>query len=216
MIQGKIPGTPAARGMGLQVNPDGRTVYDPMAGVTWLADANLAANDTMGLPRCDTTTTPMYCVAKDGSMDYASAGQFIVNMNAYDHGAGYLGQTDWELPPVNPGCPTFGCKGHGNPMGELFYNQLGLSAGSSVVVAPDIAVGPFENIRPYLYWSCLGATILDACQANGPAPNFDAEFSFSFGNGFLGTDRSEADLYVTAYYVGCDLPGLWCFLLSRL
>ncbi len=42
MIQGKIPGTPPAWGMGLQVNPDGQTVYDPMVGSlgwrmpTWL------------------------------------------------------------------------------------------------------------------------------------------------------------------------------------
>ncbi len=32
-----------------------------------------------------------------------------------------------------------------------------------------------------------------------PAPNF--EWSFSFGNGFLGTDLLANDLYVTAYFV---------------
>ncbi len=46
MIPGKIPGTPAASGMGLQVNLGGQTVYDPIGIVTWLADANLAAPPT--------------------------------------------------------------------------------------------------------------------------------------------------------------------------
>jgi hypothetical protein len=33
-------------------------------------------------------TTPMLCIAQDGTMDYDSAFQFILNMNAYDNGAG--------------------------------------------------------------------------------------------------------------------------------
>ncbi len=42
-------------------------------------------------------------------MPDSSAGAFINNMNAYDHGAGYLGQTNWQLPPVSAKrCPTFG------------------------------------------------------------------------------------------------------------
>jgi hypothetical protein len=52
MIQGKIAGTPAATGKGLQVNPGGQTVYDPVMNVTWLANANLAATNTFGLPPC--------------------------------------------------------------------------------------------------------------------------------------------------------------------
>src|SRR5580693_6801275 len=63
-------------------------------------DANLAASDTLGLPRCQTPDTPTDCVAQDGSMRDATANLFIGNMNAYDHGAGYLGQTNWHLPPV--------------------------------------------------------------------------------------------------------------------
>jgi hypothetical protein len=92
MIPGKLPGTPPAHGMGLQLNPDGQTVYDPMTIVTWLADANLAASNTFGLPRCQSPTTPANCVAQDGSMRDATARMFVANMNAYDNGAGYLGQ----------------------------------------------------------------------------------------------------------------------------
>jgi uncharacterized protein (TIGR03437 family) len=39
-----------------------------------------------------------------------------------------------------------------------------------------------------------------ACEATGPAPGF--EWSFSFGNGFLGTDVLENEFYVMAYYAG--------------
>jgi hypothetical protein len=217
MIQNKIPGTPPAFGMGLQVNPDGQTVYDPMAGVTWLADANLAASDTLGLPRCQTPTTPMNCVAQDGSMPDSSAGAFINNMNAYDRGAGYLGQTNWHLPPVSAGCQPLGCDGMGNPMGMLYYIQFGLSAGTPVVEPPDIAVGPFLHLWPYPYWSCAvntsQAPIQAPCNSTG-ATNNGAEFGFSFGDGYLGTGL-EAYHFVTAYYVGCGLPELWCSLLSR-
>jgi hypothetical protein len=213
MIPDKIPGTPPATGTGLEVNPGGQTVYDPVAIVTWLADANLAAtaHDMLGLPLCETPKTPKYCVAIDGSMDYASAGQLINNMNAFDNGAGYLGQTNWQLPPVNLKCPTYNCAGEGNPMGELFYNQFGLSAGEPVVEPPDIAVGPFNHLLPFHYWTCEAHTIQDACGPNGPnlPGNTPSEFGFSFANGYLGTAGLPADHFVTVYYVGCDLhdPG---------
>jgi hypothetical protein len=199
MIPAKIPGTPAASGMGLQVNPGGQTVYDPIGDVTWLANANLAATNTFGLPICTRPTTSSICAAQDGSMNLASASQFIANMNAYN-GAGYLGQTNWELPPSNASCPTFNCADNGNPMGILFYDQFGLSAGMPAVATPNVAVGPFDHLQPYLYWSCQAVTIQDPCQTDGPSTG--AEWAFSFGNGYLGTDRLEAEYYVTAYFVG--------------
>jgi hypothetical protein len=215
MIQGETLGTPIPAGSKkLQFNPGGETVYDPVANVTWLADANLAASDTLGLPNCETPTTPRPCVALDGSMNHYSAKQFILKMNAYDHGAGYLGQTNWQLPPVPADCPLYNCSRKSNPMGELFYNQFGLSAGEPVVEPPDISVGPFHHLQPFPYWSCQADRIQDACEANGPNPPTSppAEWGFSFGSGFLGTARLPADHFVTAYYVGHDFhdPGK-CF-----
>src|SRR5262249_41257061 len=155
-----------------------QTVYDPVANVTWLANANLAATNTFGLPAC-TEPGPKLCVNPDGAMNWNSASQFITNMNA---GAGYLGQTKWELPPMDTSCDaSFNCASTNDPFGQLFYGQLGLSAGASVVTAPNIAVGALRHIQPYLYWGCQAATIQDACQADGPARGF--EWSFSFGNG---------------------------------
>ena len=199
MIQGKLPGTPAAAGTGLQVNPGGQTVYDPQTNVTWLANADLAATNTFGLPLCTSQGTPKPCAGKDGAMDWDSASQFIANMSSYNSGAGYLGQKNWQLPPVDPACPNYGCVGSLNPMGNLYYNQLGFAAGTPIVAAPDISVGAFHNIQPYIYWSCGGMSIQSAC---GTPPATSFQFSFSFGNGFLGTDILADDYYVTAYFAG--------------
>ena len=196
MIPGKISGTPPASGNGLEINPDGQTVYDPVANVTWLANANLAATNAFGLPSCTAPGKPQMCVNQDGAMNWDSADQFVTNMNA---GTGYLGQKNWQLPPVDPNCATYyNCTN--SPLGELFYGQLGLSAGMPAVATPDTAVGPFRHMQPYLYWSCEAATIQEACQTTGPSSGF--EFSFSFGNGFLGTDILQNEFYVTAYFVG--------------
>jgi hypothetical protein len=210
MIKGELRGVPLPVGSDkLHVNLGGKTIYDPETVVTWLADANLAANwlantippmDTLGLPLCTTAPDKTACVAKDGSMNYESAKRFIANMNAYNNGKGYLDQTNWELPSLDFGCPTYGCVGDRNPMGNLYYDQLKIPADTPVVAFPDIAVGPFHDLVPLPYWECLAKTIQDACEADQ-----SAEFGFSFGTGFLGTARVADNHFVTAYYVGCDL-----------
>ena len=196
MIPGKLPGTPAATGQGLQVNPGGQTVYDPETNVTWLANANLAATNTFGLPTCTNENTPRLCVGQDGAMSWDSASQFITNMN---NGAGYLGHTNWQRPPVDPNCPNYGCGGTLNPMGNIFYEQLGFSEGTPVVVTPNVTVGPFHNLQPYIYWECGADTVQATCQYDATT---GFEWSFSFGNGFLGTDVLADDYYATAYFVG--------------
>ncbi len=195
MVPGKIPGNSPSGGPGLQISADKQTVYDPMTGITWASNANLAATDTFGLPRCTDPVTPAICVAQDGSMTYASAVQFIANMN----NAGYLGQKTWQLPSIDPSCPGYGCTAAQNPLGNLYYSQLGFLAGTSVPV-PDVSVGAFHNIQPYLYWTCGAAAIQSPCTSDQPATNF--EWSYSFGSGFQGTDLLANSLYVTAYFVG--------------
>ncbi len=200
MIAGRLPGTPAPAGTGLAVSADGQTVYDPETEITWLANANLAATNSFGLPPCAAPTTPALCVAADGAMTWASAVQWLANMNS----AAYLGQAHWQAPAIDPSCPGYGCMGSANPMGNLFYAQLGLAAGAAAVAVPDLAVGPFHNIQPYLYWTCGGATPQNACDPAGPAPNF--EYSYSFGSGFQGTDLLANSLFATAYFVGARTP----------
>jgi hypothetical protein len=211
MINRKLPGTPAATGKALEVNPGGQTIYDPVADVTWLADANLAASRPIGIDCVNKDGTP--CVINaDGSMTHTTAVQWITAMKAANKGAGYLGQTDWEMPPSKPtGCSSrgkkglsgFGCIGR-KTMGELFYGQLRRLPGESVVATPDVRIGPFHNIQPYLYWSCQGNSSQSPCQSTGPASGF--EWSFSFGNGFEGTDVVANNLYVMVYYPNSTPP----------
>lgn len=197
MIDHKIPGPwTDVPGTDLQVNADGQTVFDKSTGITWLADGNIAATNAFGLPTCTDPTTPPLCVAGDGSMTWDAAKQLVTNMS----NANYLNQGHWELPPVDSSCPNYRCDGNQNPMGNLFYDELHLRQGTPVVSAPDIAVGPFHNVQPYLYWACQGQSFHANCQPGGPAPNF--EWSFSFGSGFEGTDILQNELYVTVYFSG--------------
>ena len=61
----------------------------------------------------------------------------------------------------------------------------------------DATLKGFQDIQPYLYWSCGGKSVVGAC---GIAPAKGFEWSFSFGNGFLGTDLIENSLYAMVYY----------------
>jgi hypothetical protein len=210
MIKGEIPGTGTVSGNGLVLSRNGLTVYDPVAKITWPADADLAAQEPFSLEPCKSPTKPTLCVAKDGSMNYASAEQFVADMNAANYGAETKEQITWELPPSDPACPQYNCTKH-NPLGELYYTRLGLQAGTPVVPLPDNAVGPFLHLQPGYYWSCEAPTIDHPCvEDSTPVPNTDAQFDFSFGIGFLSTAREPGAHFVTVYYVGCDPDQAWC------
>jgi hypothetical protein len=194
MIKGKLPGTPPASDSHLQANPGGTTVYDPIAQVTWLADANLPARQTFGLAE----------INRDGAMDHETAVRWVEALNQADGGHGYLGHTDWDLPetgPADPSCSLKGTTGDGctgSAMGSLFYRQLGLRPGDSVIGSSEAHVGPFYNVQPYLYWACAGQSASSACEPDGPADGF--AWNFSLGNGFQGTNLVGNDLYVMVYY----------------
>jgi hypothetical protein len=194
MINHKLRNAPPATGRGLQVNPDGRTVYDPVADVTWLADANLAATQQFGVAGIDS----------DGSMTHDAAEQWIQALNVAHHGEGYLMHKDWQLPPttaLDTTCSlkqTFGFGCLASPMGELFYSQLGHGPGQPIVPTPDTVVGPFRDVQPYLYWACSGASPAGPCTSPSLVSGF--AYSFSFGDGFEGTDVVANELYVMVYY----------------
>lgn len=183
MVPGKVAADKAAG-----------TIYDPVAKVTWLANANLAATETFGVAG----------IAASGAMQHSTALTWIKAMNA----AAYHGVRRWQLPPTierDPSCSakeTFGFGCAGSPLGSLYYGVLGLTKGQPVVAAPDDPVGPFHNLEPYLYWACHGAATGDACNSDPDLPSHVFGWSFSFGNGFQGTTMYANDLYVTAYHPG--------------
>ena len=65
----------------------------------------------------------------------------------------------------------------------------------------------YETALRNLCWSCQAVKNQDACAAADS--NLTAEWSFSFGNGFVGTEGLEAEYYVTAYFPGCDHHDPW-------
>ena len=194
MIKGKLAGTPPAPDNHLQPSPDGGSVYDPIAQVTWVADANLPVSQPFGIAE----------INRDGSMDHDTAIRWLKALNESDGGSGFLGRTDWDLPETGSPDPTcsmngttgFGCTG--SAMGSLFYRQLGLHPGDSVVEPSTAQVGPFQNVQPYLYWACAGESASSPCRSTGPPDGF--EWNFSFGNGFQGTNLVGNNLFVMVYY----------------
>ena len=194
MFKGKLPSAPPASGSHLRANPGGGTVYDPIGQVTWLADANFPAEQPFGIAE----------INRDGSMDHETAVRWLKALNASDGGRGYLGRTDWDLPDTGPPDPTcsmkgitgFGCTG--SAMGSLFYRQLGLHPGDSIIESSKTQVGPFYNLQPYLYWACAEESASSVCRTTGPADGF--EWNFSFGNGFQGTNLVANNLFVMVYY----------------
>jgi hypothetical protein len=198
------PGAPA-----LQCSPQPGMVYDPNAGrtgVTWLADADLAATLVAA---CGKNSSRVECsliqdldINSDGSMDHRTAEKFVDAMKTF----AWLDQADWELPADS--CPTgFGCVG--SPMADLYSKILRLTAGTPVVSVPDgnASVGPFKNVQPYLYWSCNSDTAPINLTCDG-SPDYLGvyQWSFSFGNGFQGTDVRQNDLYVMVYAYSPPTP----------
>ena len=195
----------------LEVSTDGEMVWDPDAsepgsgknGVTWLADADLARTQKFGLENC--RSHHRLCINPDGSMKYGTATEWLKRMNAYDKDPsnlpGWLGQNNWILASADQtghcDLPMLHCDA--GPMGHLYFDELEPRQGTSVFVPPATNyVGPFYNLQPYLYWACAGP---DPCQnADTSPPNTNQSWSFSFGNGFQGTDLKANNLYVMVYY----------------
>ncbi len=173
----------------------GRTIYDARLAVTWLADANLAAQQTFGVPN----------INKSGSMNYATALRWVAAMNASNNGAGYLGHNNWQLPTAPDMDRTCSLTGrHGEPfgfhcsrsaLGSLYYASLGLREPDSAVPPSQNRVGPFQNFQPYLYWS--------KSPAADPRQGF---VTFSFSAGFQGANVFRNFLYVLPMIKG-KLPG---------
>jgi len=175
-----FPGSQPTGGDKLTPSADGKTVYDPNSQVTWLVDANLAAREHFGLEG----------IAEDGSMSQETAVAFIDAMKK----AKYLGHGDWALPEGGT-CGGYHCaKGQ---LGALFYNGMDLSPGDAAVSAPHVDIYGFHNLQPYLYWSCQAHDLNRKCEK---VPTEGMAWSFSFGNGFEGTDKFDNALFVTVYY----------------
>ena len=148
----------------LESRLNGQAVYDPTRNLTWLANANLL-----------------------GQSSWTVAQEQIVILNSQN----YLGFNDWRLPTTplqDPACSSsdgtngFGCTG--SEMGHLFYEELGGSAGSSILNVSNSQLTLFTDVQPGYYWS---STL---------SPIFPGPFTFVFGSGA----QDASNNYDSPYY----------------
>jgi hypothetical protein len=167
-------------------------------GLVWLADANFAASNNFGISG----------INPDGSMTWETAINWINALNNFvnsDGTIGYLGHTNWSLPGTlqhDPGHtltgPTGDSFGYNNtlsPMDHLFYTEFGGQAGDTISTLPNkAALAQFKNLQPYYYWSGTWE----------PTRTLPADFSF--GSGFLGTDKDLDFEYVIPEFSATPQP----------
>ena len=205
---------------GRLATPSPFAYYDAKADVTWALNANLAGDPSfLKMIGCTAANGCKKGINADGSMSWDAANILIAALQ-HDN---YLGSDMWMLPTIsNPDDATcsfqdkFGRYGYGctglvagtslpstDPLGELFYNQFQGEAGRPVVATPPNTLMGFQNLQPYLYWSCTALVastpgIQTECSGLDASPNFD--FTFSMGNGFTGTDLQTNEMYAMVYY----------------
>ena len=143
----------------------GKAIYDDVADLTWLQDANYA--QTSGYDA-------------DGRMRWTQA-------NAWARSLNIDGVTGWRL----PGGPMLGSPGSYNQtaseMGNLFYNVLGGSAGTSINTTHNANYDLFKNLQSGSWSSVL-------------AGNY--AWGFSFSNGMQSTYPNTANIYALAVRSG--------------
>jgi hypothetical protein len=191
---------------------DGQLIYDPVTNVAYLANANLAATLTPDSPYYVKGINP------DGSMNQAVLGDFLSALNNPEHP--YLGLTGWNMPTTvaggaNPNCsiqvgtgePDIGynCDGKASDLGELFYDQFGISPGHTVNETWRWERWYFYNLVPDYYWQCDPApgqppSKCASDQSGGEVP------SFSFLSGWQGVQSDPNDLFVMLVVPADEVP----------
>jgi hypothetical protein len=217
-IGGERPRCPAGSAVVLYTEGPAanQAVYDCSTGDSWPANANLAASNAFGLtgnvaagieerrpyPRPPHPTRITAPEISGGAMLWETATRWVAAMNAFDHGAGYLGSNHWQLPDSPPDLRT------------LFRN-LKLDSGDPRLMA-DGSVGPFRNLQPFFYWEeCApdpkgsGGSSADCAEGNAPSGRSDnqMDYDFTFGYGIQGTDAASLKYFVMVYYPGQAAPG---------
>lgn len=112
---GELPLTPGGT--------DYQAYYDPVANLTWLANANAAGT----------------------SMNWATAMSWVSGLSVG-------GVTGWRLPNADSAYgPYYNCTSC--EMGSLFYNVLGGAAGSDIATVHNSNYSLFSNIQSGQYWT---------------------------------------------------------------
>jgi len=65
----------------------------------------------------------------------------------------YGGYDDWRLLSVDELCSGFNCSSAGNELGHLFYEDLNLLEGNSILSSLEPELAFFTNVQSRNYWS---------------------------------------------------------------
>lgn len=162
-------------------------IYDTDLDITWLSDANYSM--TSGYD-------------DDGRMIWWEA-EIWSNQLIYE------GFDDWRLPSGGE-CINLNC--NDSEMSHLFYNELGITAGSSILNSSDPDMSLFSNMQSYMYWSDYEYWLdsrtasyfasLDGFQ--GDANKYDYKYALAVHDGDIGAVPVPAAVWL----FGSGLIGL--------
>jgi hypothetical protein len=192
-------------------------VYDSGNNTTWTQDANLLGTWEGAYQSTSYTNIVTAIINASGGVIHDTPNYYdngTYNLTAADFGSGgtvdwwagqalvhylntqnYGGSSQWALPTSQWALPT----SNGSQLGELFYNELGGTAGSS------IPSGPFSNVQASVYWSGT---------EYGGDPY--GAWLFDTGNGFQHYNVKDNQFYAWAVSPGqvnaVPVPGaVWLF-----
>ncbi len=191
----------------LTTTAGGLGIYDSGLNTTWIQDANLLGTwegayqstsynnivtaiinassgviyDTPNAYDNGTYTLTAADFGSGGRVDWW-AGLAFVNYLDTQH---YAGSSHWALPTTPDNDALYGYNQISSQLGELFYNELGGTAGSS------ISSGPFSNVQSSAYWS-------------GTEYGTDPEGAWFFGtrNGYQDGNYKTSQFYAWAVSPG--------------
>jgi hypothetical protein len=112
----------------------GGLIYNDVLDITWMADWNYAK--TSGFDA-------------DGLMYWDTAAAWVDNLS-------YGGYIDWRLPSavdLEGSTPCFGATCTGGELAHLYYNELGVTPGASILTGDPAKLSLFTNISPPAYWT---------------------------------------------------------------
>jgi hypothetical protein len=159
--------------------------YDSTLNITWLADAALSKTETFGVEGIVTAETN----TKGRMGGWSVVADWFGAMNAYNGGAGYLGQNSWRRPNIFDDSNESLLNGS-NPdtslseLASLYYDTLGNSGGLT-------NSAEFVNMQAYYY-----ATDTEVASDAGKA------WSLAFHGGYQYKRGKSGPLYSLAILDG--------------
>ncbi len=179
-------------------------IYDNIANVSWASDANTfstmastISNSLSSLPLSNqmlaneviaavpTVTDSYGTVHAVSKTDIPGFGLFTwvgaMAWTKYLDSVNYKGHDNWMLPTTyDQTCSGYNCTN--SMLGELFYTELGGTAGQSITTSHNASYNLFTNITDTVYWS--------GTESPGRGPGFAWVFVSNTGLQGIGNENS--------------------------